>query len=163
MPYLIDGHNLIPRIPGLDLASDDDEAQLILLVQEFCRLRRKSAEIYFDNAPPGQPKARTYGQVSARFVRAGRTADDAIRARLLRLGAEARNWSVVSSDQQVQLAARAARAQSTSSETFAHLLADTLRTGEVTSGGDAKGTVSEGEVEEWLDLFGSTGDRPEDV
>ncbi len=116
MPYIIDGHNLVPRIPGLDLAAIDDELQLVELVQEFCRLRRKSAEIYFDNAPPGQPKVRRSGQVLARFVRSGQTADDAIRLRLQRLGAEARNWIVVSSDQQVQLAARAARAQSVSSE-----------------------------------------------
>jgi uncharacterized protein len=162
MPYIIDGHNLIPRIPGLDLASVDDEVQLIELVQEFCRLRRKSAEIYFDNAPPGQPKARHYGQVLARFVRAGQTADDAIRARLLRLGPEARNWAVVTSDQQVQLAVRAARAQSISSEAFARLLVDTLRAGEHKSGQEAKDSLGEGEVQEWLDIFTSGGDRPED-
>jgi predicted RNA-binding protein with PIN domain len=162
MPYIIDGHNLIPRIPGLDLASVDDEVQLIELVQEFCRLRRKSAEIYFDNAPPGQPKARHYGQVLARFVRAGQTADDAIRARLLRLGPEARNWAVVTSDQQVQLAVRAARAQSISSDAFARLLVDTLRAGENKSGQEAKDSLGEGEIQEWLDIFTSGGDRPED-
>jgi hypothetical protein len=163
MPYIIDGHNLIPRIPGLDLASIDDEVQLIELVQEFCRLRRKQAEIYFDNAPPGQPKARHYGQVLARFVRAGQTADDAIRLRLHRLGAEARNWTVVSSDQQVQLAVRAARAQSVSSEVFARLLIDTLRQGESTPGQESKGSLGDGEVQEWLDLFSSGDDPPDDL
>lgn len=162
MPYIIDGHNLIPRIPGLDLASVDDEMQLIELVQEFCRLRRKRAEIYFDNAPPGQPKARHYGQVLARFVRTGQTADDAIRARLLRLGAEARNWTVVSSDQQVQLAGRAARAQSLTSDAFARLLIDAIRTGEAPSGADTKSTLGADEVQEWLDLFGSVGDRSDE-
>ena len=163
MPYIIDGHNLIPRIPGLDLATVDDEVQLIELVQEYCRLRRKRAEIYFDNAPPGQPKARHYGQVLARFVRAGQTADDAIRARLLRLGAEARNWTVISSDQQVQLAARAARAQSVSSEAFARLLTDTLRQGESTPGQEAKSSLGDSEVQEWLDLFSSSGDRSDET
>ena len=163
MPYIIDGHNLIPSIPGLDLASIDDEVQLIELVQEFCRLRRKRAEIYFDNAPPGQPKARHYGQVLARFVRAGQTADDAIRARLLRLGAEARNWAVVSSDQQVQLAVRAARAQPIPSEAFARLLIDTLREGESKPGQEAKSSLGAGEVEEWLDLFTSGGDRSDET
>jgi uncharacterized protein len=162
MPYIIDGHNLIPRIPGLNLASEDDEVQLIELVQEFCRLRRKNAEIYFDNAPPGQPKARRYGQVLARFVRSGQTADDAIRLRLLRLGPEARNWAVVSSDQQVQLAVRAARAQAISSEAFAHLLTDTLRAGEGKSGQDAGGAMDEGELQAWLDLFSSADDRRDD-
>ena len=162
MPYIIDGHNLVPRIPGLDLAAIDDELQLVELVQEFCRLRRKSAEIYFDNAPPGQPKVRRSGQVLARFVRSGQTADDAIRLRLQRLGAEARNWIVVSSDQQVQLAARAARAQSVSSESFAHLLLDTLRAGEGSASQDAGGVLDEGELQEWLDLFNSPGERSDD-
>jgi uncharacterized protein len=162
MPYIIDGHNLIPKIPDLDLAAVDDEVQLIELVQEYCRLRRKSAEIYFDNAPPGQPKARRYGQVLARFVRPGQTADDAIHARLHRLGPEARNWIVVSSDQQVQLAVRAARAQSVSSEAFARLLIETLRAGEGKPGQDAGGALDEGELQEWLDLFSSGGDRADD-
>lgn len=162
MPYIIDGHNLIPRIPGLNLASVDDEVQLIELVQEFCRLRRKQAEIYFDNAPPGQPRARHYGQVLARFVRQGRTADDAIRARLSRLGAGARNWTVVSSDQQVLLAARAARAQSITSDDFARLLIDTLRQGEAAAGGQTDGALSADDVQEWLDLFSSGGDRSDE-
>lgn len=163
MPYIIDGHNLIPKTPGLDLASADDEIQLIELVQEYCRLRRKRAEIYFDNAPPGQPRARHYGQVLARFVRAGQTADDAIRARLLRLGAEARNWAVVSSDQQVQLAARAARAQSITSDEFARLLTDTIREGDGPPATDTKSALGADEVQEWLDLFSSGGDRSDDT
>ena len=31
MPYIIDGHNLIPNVPGLDLNKIDDEIQLKLL------------------------------------------------------------------------------------------------------------------------------------
>ena len=163
MPYIIDGHNLIPKIPGLDLSSADDEMQLVELVQEFCRVRRKRAEIYFDNAPPGQPRARHYGQVLAHFVRTGQTADDAIRARLLRLGAEARNWAIVSSDQQVQLAARAARAQTINSEEFARLLIDALCEGESPPNLDTKSALGADEVQEWLDLFSSDGDLSDDV
>ena len=36
MPYLIDGHNLIPKL-GLRLESLDDEMELIAILQEFCR------------------------------------------------------------------------------------------------------------------------------
>ena len=43
MPYLIDGHNLIPKL-GLRLDSLDDEEQLIPRLQEFCRLRRAQVE-----------------------------------------------------------------------------------------------------------------------
>ena len=37
MPYLIDGHNLIPKVRGLSLQSMDDEMELVELLQEFCR------------------------------------------------------------------------------------------------------------------------------
>ena len=95
MPYLIDGHNLIPKVAGLSLKAVDDEMQLIELLQEFCRIGA-SRWRYFDNSPPGQPGSGAFGPVTARFVREGRTADDAIAARLKRLGRSARNWTVVS-------------------------------------------------------------------
>jgi uncharacterized protein len=106
MPYIIDGHNLIPKLPGLELSDIDDESRLIELLQEFCRRQRKRVEVYFDNAPPVERRAQSFGAVTARFVRQGTTADAAIRARLARLGRSARNWTVVSSDQEVQAAAR---------------------------------------------------------
>jgi predicted RNA-binding protein with PIN domain len=158
MPYLIDGHNLIPKIPGLALQAIDDEIQLITLLQEFCRKTRKQAEVYFDNLPAGQPKARNYGNVIARFVRQGRTADAAIQARLSKLGPAARNWTVVSSDREVQAAARAARARVMRSETFAQKLVQTLDKTGVQSPRE-EGTLSTEEVDEWLDLFGSQEEK----
>lgn len=119
MAYLIDGHNLIPRMPGIHLSDPDDEEQLIHLLQEFCRLRRKTVEVFFDRAPAGQSGKRQYGQVKAIFVRSGSTADEAIIARLQQLGKRSRNHTVVSSDRQVQQAARASRAQVLPSEAFA--------------------------------------------
>ena len=154
MPYLIDGHNLIPKIPGLSLSDIDDELQLVQLLQEFCRLQRRQAEIYFDNAPPGQPRARVYGAVTARFTRAGKTADQAIQEHLTRLAKAARNWTVVSSDQSVQVSARAARAQIMSAEAFASLLLQTLENPPVTGASNEDAKLSPDEVQDWLDLFG---------
>jgi predicted RNA-binding protein with PIN domain len=90
---MIDGHNLIPKVDGLSLAALDDETRLIELLQEFCRIRRKQVEVYFDNAPPGQPQRGVFGPVTAFFVREGRTADDAIAARLKRSGSATGPWS----------------------------------------------------------------------
>ena len=87
MPFLIDGHNLIPKIPGLSLQDMDDEQQLITLLLEFCRLQRKQIEVFFDNAPPGGVRARNFGNVIARFVKQGSSADQAIHQRLERLWA----------------------------------------------------------------------------
>ena len=50
MPYLIDGHNLIPKL-GLRLDSIDDESELIAILQEFSRRERRQVEVFFDGAP----------------------------------------------------------------------------------------------------------------
>jgi hypothetical protein len=159
MPYLIDGHNLIPKIPGLNLTAIDDEMQLIEMLQEFCRRQRKQVEVFFDNAPPGGVRARNFGLVIARFARQGSTADDAIRGRLSRLGGEARNWNVVSSDQAVQKAARAAQARYLSSEAFAGLLMQTLNETANSPGKSADVDLSKEEIDNWLELFGAQGDQ----
>ena len=44
MPYLIDGHNLIPKL-GLRLDSMDDEMELIAILQEFCRVERRQVDV----------------------------------------------------------------------------------------------------------------------
>jgi len=158
MPYLVDGHNLIPKV-GLRLDSFDDEMELVAVLQEFARLHRRQVEVYFDGAPAGQAGTRNLGTVKAHFVRAGTTADDAIARRLKKMGRAAKNWTVVSSDRQVRAEARAARAEVLSSEEFARLLQQTPR------GESSKPTVdrkiSSTEVDEWLKLFGSKGHRTE--
>lgn len=150
MPYLIDGHNLIPKL-GLRLASIDDEEQLIVRLQEFCRLRRAQVEVFFDGAPPGQAAARKAGAVTAHFVHQGSSADAAIENHLTRLGKAARNWTVVSSDGRVQRAARAAHASLLSSEEFTREISRVQAIGMAKSKQAA--TLAPHEVEEWLDFF----------
>jgi len=154
MPYIIDGHNLIPKVPGLRLEAIDDEIQLIEMLQEFCRLRGKQVEVFFDNAPPGGSRARNFGRVIARFVRQGTTADDAIRARLGRLGRAARNWTVVSSDHAVQASARAVQAHYISAEAFAEMLVQTLDESQTDLGEDEDARLDPEELDDWLHLFG---------
>lgn len=153
MPYLIDGHNLIPKIPHLSLESLDDEIELVVMLQEFCQRRQKQIEVFFDNAPAGQPRARNYGNVIAYFIAPPRTADQAIHNKLIRLGATARNWIIVSSDHSVQGYARAARASVISSETFAQQLMDALKDKSTESKMRTKPSLSEKELEEWMLLF----------
>lgn len=156
MAYLIDGHNLIPHLPGLSLSALDDEMGLIPWLQDFCRKKRKQVEVYFDNAPAGLPGERNFGMVKAHFVRQGNTADNAIRDRLHRLGKSARNWVVVSSDRQVQAEARSTGARAISSEQFARDLLNLERT----TGGSPDHTrpLSPEEIQEWLTLFGDQDD-----
>ena len=155
MPYIIDGHNLIPKIPGLRLDAVDDEQQLVALLQEFCRLSRKQVDVYFDNAAPGQAGRRKLGVVAVHFVRTGRTADEAIGERLVKMRRSARNWSVVSSDQRVQVAARQAGARVLSAEAFAAQLRSVLDARVSDSQPTSDQPLSAEEVEEWERLFRS--------
>ncbi len=154
MPYLIDGHNLIPKL-GMSLRSVDDELELVHRLQTFCRLQRRQIEVFFDGAPPGQDGRRAFGSVTAHFVRAGTTADSAIRARLKKLGRAARNWTVVTSDRQVQAEARQSGAAVISSEDFARQVIEVLRAGPASESKE-KG-MSKSELDEWLTLFRDKG------
>jgi predicted RNA-binding protein with PIN domain len=155
MPYLIDGHNLIPKL-GLRLDSPDDELELIGILQEFSRLSRRECEVYFDGAPVGQLSTKKFGAVTAHFVRLGTTADSAIIAKLKKLEKAARNWIVVSSDHEVQGAAHSVHAEIASSEEFASQLKEFFQS---IGGGPSKGKstgeseLSSDEIEEWLKLF----------
>jgi len=154
MPYIIDGHNLIPKVPGLSLEDLDDEQQLVNLLQDFCRVKQKKVEVFFDNAPAGSSGARTFGCVVARFIRQGRTADQAILEKLRRLEGEARNWTVVSSDREVRKSARSVRAKSMRVEEFAkELIRLSADRSQQMQEHDAD--LSKQEVDEWLELFGA--------
>jgi uncharacterized protein len=156
--YLIDGHNLIPKIRGMSLRAIDDELDLIERLQAFCRSEKRSVEVFFDKAPPGRGGTRRYGRVTAHFIREGLTADNAIAARLKRLRKGAANWTVVSSDRQVQAEARSMKAKVVSSEEFARQMEfAAAKTGEVEPGKDEP--LSQAEIDEWLRIFGSGKDN----
>ncbi|RPJ43402.1 MAG: hypothetical protein EHM21_11590 [Chloroflexi bacterium] len=162
---VIDGHNLVPKIPGLSLDEVDDEERLLALLQVYARVKRKKIEVFFDGAPPGQSGIRAYGTIRAHFVQAGRTADEAIRQHLIGLKKAARNITVVSTDRQVRDNARALHAQVISSEEFAAELVavqasldpPARKTGGKTraspGSGDPSGVPAQ-EIDEWLKAFG---------
>jgi uncharacterized protein len=152
MPYIIDGHNLIPKIKGLSLKAMDDEMQLVELLQTFSRVRRQKVEVYFDGAPAGQSGTRRLGTITAHFVKIGTTAESAIVFRLNKLGRAAKNWTVVTSDHRVQVEARASGAEVLPSETFAGQIEAAFAQGE--KGAKEERSLSEGEVDDWLQTFG---------
>lgn len=149
MPYLVDGHNLIPKL-GLRLDSMDDEMELVAILKEFARLERRQVEVYFDGAPAGSSGTRSLGAIKAHFVPLGQTADHAIGARLRKLGNAAKNWTVVSSDRQVQVDARFMRAQVISSEEYVGMLRSA---GESAPKPAGERKLSQKEVDEWLTIF----------
>ncbi len=160
MPYLVDGHNLIPKVPGISLRDPDDEDKLIALLQAFCQRRAKSLTVFFDRAPVGKAGKQRFGRVIAHYVRDGITADEAIMRRLQQLGNKAKNYIVVSSDRQVQQAGRAAHASVISSQAFAKEL---RASDDSQAGTDTRSRLlSPEEVAEWEQLFRQGHPPPND-
>ena len=149
---VIDGHNLIPKVPGIRLSDPDDEDKLIRLVGEYCRLSRTRADLFFDGAPAGSGPRSRYGLVNVHHVKAGTTADDAIIRHLRQDGANARNILVVSSDHRVKAEARALHAEVMNSEAFAQTMANTLNSPAVTESKRELPPSAE-EVDEMLELM----------
>jgi predicted RNA-binding protein with PIN domain len=122
MPFLIDGHNLIAATPGISLSDLDDEQAMIQMLTKYARTSRRSITVYFDRASLAAPLISNTARVEIHFVRPPRTADDAIRSHIKRLGREVSNWTVVSSDREVRAAAKRAGARVMDSRSFASRL-----------------------------------------
>lgn len=151
VPYLIDGHNLIAAMPGLSLADLDDELALIRWLASFARETRKTITVYFDRGSLAAPQLPSTSRVKVNFTRPPRTADDAIRDHLQRLGKEASNWTVVSSDREVQAAARRSGAGVIDSRGFASLVSE--QRDEETVGEKPEVSLGPDEIEAWEKLF----------
>jgi len=149
MPLLIDGHNLIGKIPGLSLADPDDEAELVRRLQRYCRHHRRRAVVVFDaGVLGGHSGALSTPEVEVVFAPPGRRADDVIRERLRKIRDPA-GWLVVSSDREIQRIARQAGARVVSAEEFvAEMQAPPSAPHEKRAP-----RMSEDEIQEWLDLF----------
>jgi predicted RNA-binding protein with PIN domain len=158
--YIIDGHNLIAHIQGLDLSMPDDEERLVALLQRYGRGTLHKLEVYFDGAPAGQAGIHSFGNVRAHFVARGLTADEAIRRRLARLGRSAANWVVVSSDRAVQIAGREARARTMRAEDFAGLIEAALQGRLASAHESSDQPLTEAEVNEWLRIFKEPQRKP---
>ena len=118
MPYLIDGHNLIPKVPGIELGDIDDEQALFNLLNDFFKKLRINAIVFFDCAAPGSKSVINTAFLQAQFINNSSSADVAIINHLKHLGGDARNYKVVTSDHWVADHARTTGASVISSEDF---------------------------------------------
>jgi len=156
MQYLIDGHNLIGKIPDLSLKDPDDEHKLICRLHVFAQRIRKPVAVVFD---PGSnyvpPHRQSYSDVKASYARRGQTADQLIIDRV-RKARNPREVMVVTSDRELAGRVRALGARIISSEEFVGIMqpADSSREAdEVVAEERADIHLSPNEVDEWLDLF----------
>lgn len=152
MPYIIDGHNLIPHIKGLSLDQIDDETALIEILEEYFKRQRKKAVLYFDRAQAGGSPDINSAFLKVHFVRRPAIADEAIILHLKRLGGAAKNWIVVSSDHLVRRSAVRMGAQILTSAVFAAEIQQETRNEapeQITQKPEGDDDISQ-----WLEIFG---------
>ncbi len=147
MPYIIDGHNLIPKIPGLRLDQLDDEQSLFALLDDYFKQIRKKAVVYFDRASHTNHVNFHSAYLHAHFIHSPSSADDAILLQLKELGGDAHNYTIVTSDHWIIDNAHAVGASVISSDDFAHKLLT------YHSKPQNKPKNPENDVDFWLDIF----------
>ncbi|MCB8979401.1 MAG: NYN domain-containing protein [Ardenticatenaceae bacterium] len=162
MHYLIDGHNLIAKLPDINLSDPDDEIQLVLKLRQWTAVSLKRVvTVYFDGGIPGGHNVNlSNSQVKVIFVSEGKTADSLIIARINRVK-NPPEFVLVTSDQEIIAAANKRKMKHMRSEKFAMRLSRdkeerTLPGPTIT---DEDPVISDAEVAQWLDLFGPVDEK----
>ena len=151
--YIIDGHNLIPKVNGLSLKMEDDELELVKRLQTFARVKRASVEVFFDQGQVGNSGSKHSGMVITHFVKKGVTADHEIIVRMQTLKKQSQAVTIVTSDHQIITEAHALRFKIIKSEEFSQILAQSMMDEQKGSGQNTR-PLSADELDEWLKLFG---------
>ncbi|MDY7042089.1 MAG: NYN domain-containing protein [Chloroflexota bacterium] len=150
MPLLIDGHNLIAKLPGISLADPHDEAKLVQRLRSYRARTGEQIVVIFDGGvPAGWSADLSGGGITVVFAAPGRSADRILIERIRRTR-NPRRMVVVSSDHEVVAVAEERRAQVMSAESFAIKL--NAPPPAIEERADVK--LSPAEVEDWLRVFG---------
>lgn len=105
MPIIVDGNNLLYRMPR----GDRTRAAVRRAILDATRHETRSITVVFDGPPPsGTPDRESLGRVTVVYS-GSRSADDLIAA-MLPAGAAAKQWSVVTDDRGLAGRVRAAGA-----------------------------------------------------
>ncbi|MCS7324014.1 MAG: NYN domain-containing protein [Anaerolineae bacterium] len=154
MPLLVDGHNLIGRMPGLSLEAPDDEARLVAMLRAYVARTGRHVIVVFDpspNAPPsiwGETRHQQ-GKLEVIFAAAGRKADDVLREHVAH-ARDKQGLILVTSDAAVaHFARQCGLRQVRPSEWFVGELRRVLGA----SPSSAVQSLSAQEVEAWLAIF----------
>lgn len=157
MPYLIDGHNLIARLPDISLDDPNDEAKLVTRLRGFVAGGGKRCTVVFDGGLPGGQSSMSNMAVRVVFAAAQHSNADAVIKRLMQRVPDAGNWTVVSSDHDILNAARSQGMRQLTAGEFAQLLRSSGRE-EETRGEEVHPTVTTEEIDELFDAFGGEPD-----
>lgn len=159
MEFLVDGHNLIPKIPGLSLNDPEDEMKLIDILVEYSRLSRRKIILFFDKRAVGHPFETKIGTIRVFHADARSTADETIIRYVQKYAAKRANFTVISSDRHIQVQVKGLGADALASEEFAKQVVGALRNPAKKRSAYPKARLeaplSEAEISDWLDVFSS--------
>ena len=170
MIYLIDGHNLIGKMPDIKLSDPDDEERMVTRLQNWARLdRKRKIEVVFDAGSHGGFGDLLSGlNVNVRFSRMGQTAD-AVLIRQIKGIRNPQEYTLISSDREIISVAKKRRLGYILSEEFVMILAEDRAAMRAQADEDSKKPpdvslaedveVSDEEVDEWLDTFAKAPKR----
>jgi uncharacterized protein len=171
MIYLIDGHNLIGKMPDISLADPDDEEQLVQRLRQWAtENKNRQVIVIFDKGVlSGLARRLSNEQVKAFFAPPRTTAD----ALLIKRINEVRNpqqYRLISSDRKIIGAAKVRGMRFWRSESFAEMLGTAEPEDKAPPPKPApepapptqkeEPQLSQKDVAEWLDLFGPVPKRP---
>lgn len=152
MTYLIDGHNLIGKLPDIPLDDPNDEALLVQKLTSFTAKTRRKCIVIFDHGLPGGKSRMSTRSVTVIFAPHTSNADRLMIARIS--GAQnPKEWTVVSSDNAVLDAAKRRKMETLKSSAFALLLQRPPKTEKPGLDVAPDVRLSASEVDEWLKLF----------
>ncbi len=161
MHYLIDGHNLIGKMPDISLKDPDDEIQLILRLRSWTAVSKKrQVTVFFDGGIPGGKDVKlSTPQVRVIFASEDKTADALIINRIKKIK-NPPEYTLVTTDQEIIKAAQSRKIPHLRSEKFAMRLGkqwDDTPPGPSLIDDDP--VLSDLEVQEWLHTFGPVDEK----
>ena len=159
MTYMIDGHNLIGKLPDISLDDPNDEALLVQKLNGFTARTGKSCLVVFDHGLPGGSSRMSTRNVQVVFASGRSSADRVMVERIYKIQ-DIKGWVIVTSDNDVMSRARRRGMETMHSEEFALML--DAPPPKIEDEGEATDVnLSSAEVDEWLNLFGD-GASPKD-
>lgn len=152
MPYMIDGHNLIGKLSDISLDDPNDEALLVQKLSGFAARTGRECVVIFDHGLPGGSSRMGTRKVQVVFASGRSTADRVMIERINKIP-DPRGWVVVSSDREVMSCARRRNMSTLHSDEFVTLMQSPPKQ-VVDEGERSDVSLSDDEVNEWMDLFG---------